>query len=291
MPVKMITPAVIVDKVTFGRDKVPLRKLWVEKHPTASHLQSYLSRIFSLAKADCGLATNPAALKDNLQHLLPDHRHKAKSRASLPREDLPKFMADLRHYEDRSARKTGHTTTAYALEFAVLTAARVDEVCQAQWKEIEGDVWTVPPEHLKTGHIHGESRRRPITPSMRAVLTAMERRHPNHSPDDLIFPATIGGQIDTGSLRRVVDRMGWSIEITAHGFRTTFNDWRRGNSYSDNLYDEQLDHLAKGKVAQAYERDDLLPERKKMMEAYDAYASRPEPYSDNVVDLRKAKEA
>src|SRR5262249_1392308 len=98
MPVKMITPSVIVDKAAL--DGVPLRKLWVEKHPTAVHLHSHLKRIFSMAKARCGLATNPAAWADNLQHLLPDHKHKVKSRDSLHHRDLPKFMADLRRYED-----------------------------------------------------------------------------------------------------------------------------------------------------------------------------------------------
>jgi hypothetical protein len=68
------------------------------------------------------------------------------------------------------------------------------------------------------------------------------------------------------------------------------NDWRRAKGYSEELFDAQVDHLPKGKVRQAYTQDDLLPERKKMMEAYDADASRPEPYSDNVVELRKAKE-
>src|SRR5262249_56845515 len=129
---------------------------------------------------------NPAAYKDNLEHLLPDHDHKVKHRESLPYEDLPKFIADLRRYEDRSDRKTGHTTVAYAVEFAALSGARVDEVCQAQWKEIDADVWSVPPEHLKMGHIHGQERRRPITPSMSDVLMAMEGTHPSNAPDHLI---------------------------------------------------------------------------------------------------------
>lgn len=244
-----------------------------------------------MAVAERTITVNPAAYKDNLEHLLPDHRHKVKHRESLPYTDLPKFMADLRRYEDRSIRKTGRTTVVYAVEFAVLTGARVNEVCQAQWKEIDGDVWSVPPEHLKTGHIHERVLRRPITPSMRGVLTAMERRHPNRSPDDLIFPSVMGGKIHQSTLGNFVrETMRWPIKITAHGFRTTLNDWSRAKSYSEAFFDVQVDHLPQGKVKQAYTGGDLLPERKKMMAAYDAYASRPEP-SDNVIDLRKAKKA
>jgi len=183
---------------------------------------------------ECGLATNPAALKDNLKHLLPDHNHKVKHRESLPR---------------------------------------------------------VPPEHLKTGRIHGRVCRRPITPSMRAVLTALGRRHPNHSRDDLIFPSDMGGEIHESTLGNFVrETMRWQMKITAHGFRTTLNDWRRANGYSEEFFDVQVDHLPKGKVRQAYTQDDLLPERKKMMEKYDAYASRPEPPAgNNIIKMRMAK--
>ena len=285
MPVTKVTPAVICDQAE-------LSKWWVEKHPSAIQLLTHLKRMFSMAMAERTITVNPAAYKDNLEHLLPDHDHKVKHRESLPYKDLPKFMAELRRYEDRSGRKTGHTTVAYAVEFAALTGARVDEVCQAQWKEIDGDVWSIPPEHLKMGHIHGQVRRRPITPSMRGVLMAMGCRHPNHSPDDLIFPSVMGGKIHESTLGNFVrETMRWPIKITAHGFRTTLNDWRRAKGYSEELFDAQVDHLPKGKVRQAYTQDDLLPERKKMMEAYDADASRPEPYSDNIIDLRKAKEA
>src|SRR5258708_6755240 len=80
---------------------------------------------------------NPADNKDNLEPLLPDHDHEVQPRESLRYEELQKFMADLRRYEDRSGRKTGLSTVAYAVEFAALRGARVDEVCQAQWKEID----------------------------------------------------------------------------------------------------------------------------------------------------------
>ena len=100
----------------------------------------------------------------------------------------------------------------------------------------------------------------------------------------------MGGKIHESTLGNFVrEMMRWPIKVTAHGFRATFTDWGRANEYQPDWIDAQLDHLPQGKVRQAYIRDDLLPERRKMMEAYDAYASRPEPHADNVVNLRKAK--
>jgi integrase len=258
---------------------------WVTKHTSAVHLYTHVKGTFSMAKVECDLASNPAAWEDNLEHLLPKHRHRVKHHPALHHEDLPRFMVALRGYEDRSFRKRGHTASAYALQFAILTGARADEVCKAQWKEIDRETWTwnVPADHLK----NGKPCRRPITPSMIDVLRVMASRFPDHSPEDLIFPSVYGGKIRVGTLKTVVARLGWQIEITTHGFRSTLTDWGRARGYSMDLIDAQVAHVVGGKVRQAYARDDLLPQRRTMMAEYDNYASRPEPHAGNVIPMRK----
>jgi integrase len=282
LPVVEVTSAII-------RDKTELGKWWVDKHPQAKHLLSHLKRMFSMAMAEGTIAVNPAAFVDNLQHLLPDHVHKVDHFSSLDHRELPCFMAGLRSYEDRSARKTGHTISAYAVEFVILTGGRANEVCRAQWKEIDFDreIWNVPPDHLKTGHRHGKTCRRPITKSMMDVLRIMERRY--HSPDDLVFPSDYASQLSVPTLRATIAGLGWPINITTHGFRSTFTDWARARRYPRDWIDAQLDHLPPGQVWQAYARDDLLSERRNMMQEYDAYASRPEPHAGlNVIPMRRA---
>lgn len=286
MPVKMVTPAVI-------RDKTGLGEMWDKQRPSAIQLHSHLKRVFSMAKVECGLASNPAAWKDNLEHLLSDSVHKVEHRASLPYTEVGRFLAAVRGYEDRSARKTGRTNVSLWLEFVVLTGVRISEVRLAQWKEFDlaGMVWNVPPEHRKTGFITGEVRRIPITKPMMAVLEEMQRRRTNHSPDALAFPSPYGNQpFAVGTIARFIRlALKWPAEIDAHGFRTTLNDWRRANSsrYSKELIDEQLDHKPKGKVDQAYADDDLLEQRRPMMEAWGAFCERTEPPADNVVTMRR----
>jgi integrase len=280
LPVVEVTSAII-------RDKIELDKWWVEKHPQAILLLMHLRRMFSMAMAEGTIIANPAAYVDNLQHLLPDHVHQVDHHPSLDHGDLPCFMADLRNYADRSPRKTGHTVTAYAVEFTILTGARANEVCRAQWREIdfEREIWNVPPDHLKTGRRHGKTCRRPITKSMMDILRIMERR--DHSSDDLVFPSDYSGQLNVETLRNLLVGLG-RPNITTHGFRSTFTDWARTKGYSLDLIDAQLDHLLPGKVRQAYARDDLLAERRKMMKEYDAFASSPEPHAGNVIPMRKA---
>jgi integrase len=285
MPVAMVTTTVI-------RDKVGLGKLWDEKRPSAIQLHSHLKRIFSMAKVECGLASNPAAWVDNLEHLLSDTPHKVEHHAALAYKDVPKFLEAVRNYEDHSCRKTGRTTNSYWLEFVILTGVRVSEVRHATWSEIDYTemVWNVPPGHRKTGYKTGLIRAVPITKPMLCVLKEMERRHPDRSPGDLVFSSPSGGKFNENTVARFVrTSLKWPTKVTPHGFRSSLNDWRRANGYPKELIDVQLDHLPDGKVEQAYTRDDLMPERRKMMEAWGAFCDRPGPYSDNVVDLRKAK--
>ena len=51
-----------------------------------------------------------------------------KHHAALPYSELPAFLSDLRQHEGVGAR---------ALEFAILTAARLGEVVGAQWSEMD----------------------------------------------------------------------------------------------------------------------------------------------------------
>ena len=286
MPVKLITPTVI-------RDKVALGKLWDEKRPSAIQLHSHLKRIFSMAKVECGLATNPAAWTDNLQHLLSDSVHKVEHRASLDYTEVGRFLDAVRRYEDRSARKTGRTNVSLWLEFVVLSGVRISEVRLAKWSEFDLDemVWNVPPEHRKTGFKTGLVRAVPITRPMLAVLEEMQRRRTDPSPDALAFPSPYGNQPFAVStiMRFIRFALKWPIRVHAHGFRTTLNDWRRANGYPKELIDAQLDHLPEGKVEQAYTRDDLMPQRRQMMEAWGAFCDRKKPPAGNVIKLRMAK--
>jgi integrase len=202
-------------------------------------------------------------------------------------------MTAVRGYQDRSARKTGRTTVSYWLEFTILTGVRISEPRLATWKEFDLSkrVWNVPPENRKTGFKTGKVRPIPITKPMMAVLEEMQRRRTDPSSDALVFPSPHGNQPFAVStmMRFIKFGLKWPTKVHAHGFRSTLNDWRRANDYSKDVIDAQLDHLPEGKVNQAYTRDDLMPKRRAMMEAWGEYCGRPEPFTDNVINKRKAK--
>src|SRR5262249_42737087 len=116
-----------------------LEPIWTTKPETASRIRGRIESILDWARVR-GLCTaeNPARWRGHLDHLLPA-RHKVREvrhHAALPYPEIGAFMAELRMRDGNAAR---------ALEFAILTAARTNEVLGAKWDEIDTNtqVWTI----------------------------------------------------------------------------------------------------------------------------------------------------
>lgn len=284
MPVAIVNTGIILEKIG-------LRGMWIEKRKSAEALLSHLGRIFSLAKVRCGLSANPAAWKDNLEHILSTKRHKRVPHASLDYRDVGQLMADVRAYETQRERRpyyhSARPTSGLWLEFVILTGVRISEPRLARWREIDFTemLWNVPPEHLKTGHLFNKARAIPITKPMLAVLEEMQRRRADPSPDAFIFPSPYTGTAYARiSVGRTLEQIKWKTKITPHGFRATLQAWAQANDYDPLLVDRQFDHAPEGQVRQAYDSiariraaDPTIERRRRMMEAWGAYCNRIEP--------------
>ena len=53
-----------------------------------------------------------------------------------------------------------------------------------------------------------------------------------------------------------------------HGMRSTFRDWAQENNFDRILAEKALMHATGNAVEQAYQRSDLLEQRRSMMEAW-----------------------
>jgi integrase len=235
-----------------------LRPIWLTTPVTASRVRGRIEKILSAAKAR-GLrprdAINPAQWKGHLDVLLP--RQSSLSRghhAAMPYAELPLFMRKL---SDRPA------VAARALEFLILTAARSGEVFGATWGEIEGDVWTVPAERMKTGLPHS-------VPLTGAAIEVLELIEPG-GPEAPIFAGQRGGRLSNMAMTMLLRRMGLG-HCTAHGFRSAFKDWAADcTEFPDEVSEEALAHIVGSKVRRAYRRGAALERRRKLMEAWAEY--------------------
>jgi integrase len=182
-------------------------------------------------------------------------------------------MASLRTQEGLAAR---------AVEFAILTATRTNEVRGATWDEIDidGGLWVIPGSRMKGGVTHHV----PLTMAAQALLGQIPR------VDKFVFSgATYGKGLSDMSLLEVCRRMdeaeiksggkGWkdpvqNRTITTHGFRSTFRTWGAesvANSFPREVLEHALAHKLPDKVEAAYLRGTMFEKRIMLMEAWADY--------------------
>lgn len=239
-----------------------LEPIWQTKTETATRLRGRIEVVLDYAKAHgYRQGENPARWRGNLDHLLPtiSKASRVTHLAALPFAQVGEFMTRLRQRSGTAAR---------ALEFAILTAARTGEVIGARWTEIDFHqrVWTVPAERMKTAKEH----RVPLSTAAIAVLqTQAEIRE-----GDFVFPSQRPEKaVSNMALLRVLQRMK-RVDLTVHGFRSTFRDWAsEQTSHPHEVAEMALAHQIANKVEAAYRRGDLLQKRAVLMEDWAQYCA------------------
>ena len=216
---------------------------------------------------------NPARWKGYLDHALPSRtqfqtviHHRA-----LPFQELSAFLTVLREREGTAAR---------ALEFTILTAARTGEVIGATWDEIDLSerIWTVPGHRMKAKREH----RVPLTDAAIAILEKLPREKDNN----YVFIGPRNDGLSNMAMDAVLRRMDYKDRATTHGFRSAFRDWAAElTSFSPEIAEAALAHTVGDKVERAYRRGDVLPKRRKLMETWAGYCTRP-PVAGKVLSLR-----
>ncbi|MDE2582268.1 MAG: integrase arm-type DNA-binding domain-containing protein [Rhodospirillales bacterium] len=261
MPVAEITTADVLGA---------LKPVWNRAPETASRLRGRIEGVLSYAKAlGWREGANPAAWRDNLDHLLPatSKVRRVEHHAALPWQEMPGFMAALRQREGIGA---------LALQFTILTAARSGETRGATWGEIDlaGAVWTVPGERMKAGREH----RVPLSDAALAILADMALLRDPKAGAALIFVgAKRGRPLSDMSLTAVLRRMARG-DLTAHGFRSTFRDWAgEATEFPRELAEAALAHTLRDRVEAAYRRGDALERRRVLMESWAAFCAGPAP--------------
>ena len=232
-----------------------LQPIWQDTPETGSRLRGRIEKVADWAKArGFREGENPARWKGHLEHLL-RARPKAEHHAAMPFADLPSFMARLRDSASISAR---------ALEFAILTAARSNEVRGAAWGEIDldGCTWTIPANRMKAGREHT------VPLSDRAVAILRDLPHVG----DLVFPGAREGRplsdMAMTQLLRGMDANGYRV----HGFRSSFRDWAGDlTSFDREVIEHALAHKLPDKVEASYRRSSALNKRRKLMDAWASY--------------------
>jgi len=242
-----------------------LQPVWLKQPETARRLRQRLKFIFDWAKAhNMRTSDNPV---EGVDKVLPRQTDEVEHMRALAIDAMPAFIGKLR-------ARDADAVTKLAFEFLILTAARTGEAINACWPEVdfEAKTWTVPKERMKAGVEHIV----PLTERTLAILTDVKAITGNTR---LVFPARSGKKpISNMAFLMLLRRM--KLEITAHGFRSTFRDWAsERTSFPSEVVEMALAHTIANKVEAAYRRGNLLEKRRELMAAWQGFvcASAPVP--------------
>jgi len=261
-PVSMIDTALVVKA---------LEKVWQSAPETAARLRGRIEAILDWSTvAGYRSGDNPARWSGHLEYLLATPRkRRIEHLPAMPWQHVPAFMEKLRGV---------NTVAARALEFAILTATRTGEVHGAMWGEVDPDnaLWNIPAARTKSGRPH----RVPLAPRALHILKGLRVAECEH-----LFPGTKGA-LGKDALHRLLKALGHN-DITVHGFRSSFRDWAgESTNFPREVCEAALAHATGDRVEQAYRRGDALEKRRRLMEAWSNYCSRPAPAGATVMPLR-----
>jgi integrase len=234
---------------------------------TAHRAKDSCSQVFRFAVASGLCKRNPTADLSEALRPVPTRHH-----AAIVKPDeaaaLLRAMADYQ----------GSPVTRAALELSALLLLRPGELRHLEWRWIDGDTLTIPPELMKrrrAGKANGAPHIVPLATQARAILEGLR---PITGAGRFVFPALTSRDrcMSENTVRSALRRMGYgNDDMTAHGFRAmarTMLDERLG--VQAEVIEAQLAHTVSDALGRAYNRTQFLDQRRDMMQRWADYLDR-----------------
>ena len=238
-----------------------LQPIWLIKTETATRLRGRLERILDWATA-VGLrqGENPAQWRGHLQSLLASPKKVAavEHHPSMPHAELPKF------YHAVSAQSG---VAAQALKLLMLCANRTSEAIGARWSELDmvTATWVIPSERMKAGKAH-------TVPLSQPAIQLLRQRLVDQDPESDAFVFHNHNKPLSGMAMAMLLRRTGYIDITVHGFRSSFRTWAAEcTKFPREVIEMALAHTNQNKVEAAYLRTDFVQIRRQLMEQWACY--------------------
>ncbi|TCK38006.1 phage integrase family protein [Paraburkholderia sp. BL8N3] len=243
-----------------------LKDDWTVKNATAVENMLRLHALFkwSIVRYDLSIA-NPASLPE-LQELLPkvsketaDDEDDNEGRAALPWSAMPECMTKVRAIKTMPAR---------AMEFIILTGARLEEALNLTWSEIDlkAKKWTVHKARMKAG----KTQTVPLAAQAVDLLKALPSYNGgNPDPDGFVFTAPRGGKLYGDKLLDLLrDELEYTAEqVTTHGMRKSLRTYVREVLKADpDVCESVIAHDTRSKIRKTYERTNFYTARVPLMQ-------------------------
>lgn len=235
-----------------------LRQYWTTKPRRGQDLRMRLYGILNVAKGEGLIQSNPAEWKGCLDASLPPM---GLVRRSMPVEHHVAMTPEALR-EIVGALWKEDSVCAMAIVFGALTAGRANEYLGGRWEEIDLNekTFSVPQARRKDKKPYPH-----VVPLSRQLLRLLERLD---TSGDYIFQGKGKAAVYSCTVLRAVKRASGRDDMTLHGMRSTFSDWCAKNEKNFLVSEKQLMHAVGNTVFQAYQRDDLLEQRRVLMQEW-----------------------
>jgi integrase len=273
-----------VKDITQGDVLTVLKPEWICKHVTMTRVRQRIEKVLGWAAANGYRSKdNPAALKDNIEDMLPAEINKPKEHPALQTKDIQTFAQMVLAANGQGAK---------CLRFAMLTACRSANARGARWSEIdfENKEWFVEKQFMKRKVAHR-------TPLSSATIELLNTQ-PRHVGTDLIFPSNENKMLSNNTLAAVIKRMNTPVILfkdfddratVPHGLRAAFATWcQEHTNYPTELREHALAHNVGSTVTKSYERGDLFEKRRALMQDWADFCDATSTAS-NMTDIRAAR--
>lgn len=224
--------------------------LWADKRETAIKLRQHIGAVMKWAVVEGYRADNPAS-PDIISAALPKTTTPRKHHRALPFAEVHSALSTIKASE-------AYEVTKLAVEFLTLTATRSADVRGARWTEVDGDVWTIPGERMKSPRDHR-------VPLSRQAVQVLNRAREYQDTSGLIFPSIRGKVLSDNTLSKLFRDL--AIAGTPHGMRSAFRDWAAEKSdVPREIAEHALAHIEGSETERAYRRTDYFERRRGLMQ-------------------------
>ena len=243
----------LVSEITSGDVLDVLLPIWVTVPEQAKRTKESISTVMEWAKIKGHRGDNPAD-KTILK--------------GLPRRGLKSHFkalafADVGAAIEQVKATEAHWATKSSFEFIAHTVCRSGEARQAEWTEIDGDVWTIPAAKMKNRREH----RVPLTAPALAILEDARIRTGGNG---LVFPSLRGKVMTDSTVSKLLREN--EIGTTPHGVRSSFRDWSAEmTDVPKEICEYALAHIEGTASELAYRRTDFFDKRRSLMQCWAKY--------------------
>ena len=226
--------------------------IWSDKHITANRVLRRISAVLKWAVAAGLRSDDPCPA---VRAALPRRSQRTTHHRAIHHSELGRALKRI----DASPAWPG---TRLAISFLALTAARSGEVRGATWSEIdlEARLWTVSGSRTKTGRKH----RIPLSGQ---AIEIVRRARTLSNGRTLVFPGKRAGHPVSRTTIAKLFR-GLDLPGTPHGLRSSFRSWAAETDVRREVAEQALGHVVRSQTEAAYQRSDLLEQRREVMQAW-----------------------